>query len=139
EQRLDARLPLEASFTDDSGAQVRLAQYFAERPVVLVLGYYQCPNLCATVMESVLHTLAGMGLPREAYRIVEVSIDPEETAALAARKKRSYLPMLGRRGGELHLLTGTPAAIAQLAASAGLRYERDQKARQYSHPAGFLI
>jgi protein SCO1/2 len=138
-QRLDARLPLAAGFTDDTGAPVRLAHYFAERPVVLVLGYYQCPNLCTTLMEGVLHTLAGLGLPRDAYRIVEVSIDPAETPALAARKKLSYQPMLGRRGGDLHLLTGTPAAIAQLAASAGLRYSHDEKAKQYAHPAGFLV
>jgi protein SCO1 len=138
-ERLDARLPLEAAFTDDSGAQVRLGRYFTQRPVVLVLGYYQCPNLCSTLMEGVLHTLAGMGLPRDAYRIVEVSIDPNETAALAARKKASYQPMLGRQGGELHLLTGAPAAIAQLAASTGLHYEYDDKAKQYAHPAGFLI
>lgn len=139
EQRLDARLPLDAVFRNESGKNVPLGQYFSRLPVVLVMGYYQCPNLCTTLMESVLHTLAAMELTRDAYRIVEVSIDPAENATLAARKKQSYLPMLGRRGGELHLLTGTPAAIAQLTAATGLRYEYDGKARQYAHPAGFLV
>lgn len=138
-QRPGARLPLSTTFTDDSGKAVRLAQYFNDRPVLLVLGYYQCPNLCSTLMEGVVQMAAAMDLPRSAYRLIEVSIDPNETVTLAARKKASYQPMLGRRGGELHLLTGGQAAIDRLTASAGFRYAYDRQTQQYAHPAGLLI
>ncbi|HJU71471.1 MAG TPA: SCO family protein [Paucimonas sp.] len=138
-QHLDARLPLQSVFVDDDGRRVRFADFFGRRPVVLVLGYYHCPNLCSTLMEGVLQALAAADLPRESYRLLAVSIDPAEDAPLAARRKISYEPMLGRRGGELHLLTGEPAAITALASSAGFAYAYDAALRQYIHPAGFLI
>jgi protein SCO1/2 len=138
-QNLNAQLPLATVFTDDSGVPVALARFFDQRPVVLVLGYYQCPNLCSTLMDGVLQTLAAMDLPRDAYRLLEVSIDPHENAELAARKKISFQPMLGRRGGDMHLLTGQQPAIVALAQAVGFSYGYDPKLRQYVHPAGFLV
>ncbi|RZI44020.1 SCO family protein [Herbaspirillum sp. HC18] len=139
QQQLDAQLLLSAMFTDDNGRVVRLGAYFDQRPVVLVLGYYHCPNLCSTLMDGVLESLTATGLPRRAYRVVAVSIDPSEDAALAARKKASYAPLIERAGGELHLLTGSKPQIDALARSVGLRYAYDEAARQYTHPAGFLV
>lgn len=138
-QKLDARLPLQAAFTSDTGSKVQLADFFKRSPVVLVLGYYHCPNLCSTLMDGVLQTLAAVKLPHDAYRIVAVSIDPTENAQLAARKKYSYLPMLGRHGGDLDLLTGDKADIASLAHAVGFQYRYDAALRQYIHPAGFAI
>ncbi|HEX7635230.1 MAG TPA: SCO family protein, partial [Noviherbaspirillum sp.] len=102
-------------------------------------GYYHCPNLCSTLMDGVLEGLAGAGLPPRAWRVLGVSIDPSENAALAARKKASYAPLIAHAGGELHLLTGTKPQIDMLAHSVGFRYEYDQAAGGYAHPAGFLI
>lgn len=138
-QRLDARLPLDGVFTDDAGRAVRLGAYFNRAPVVLVLGYYHCPNLCSTLMDGVLEALSGVGLPPRAYRVVGVSIDPAEDAAMAARRKASFAPLLARAGGELHLLTGRSPQIAALARGAGFSYSYDAASRQYAHPAGFLV
>lgn len=138
-QKIDAQLPLSATFTDDNGRGVRLGSFFGAQPVVLVLGYYHCPNLCTTLMDGVLESLAAVGLPPHAYRVLAVSIDPSEDAALATRKKISYASLIGRAGGDLHLLTGARAQIDALAQSAGFRYEYDASSRQYVHPAGFLI
>lgn len=138
-QQLDARLPLAAAFTDDSGRRARLGDFFGTQPVVLVLGYYHCPNLCSTLMDGVLETLAGVGLPPRAYRVLGVSIDPTESAASAARKKASYGALVAHAGGELHLLTGGAPQIQALARSAGFGYSYDAASRQYAHPAGFLV
>jgi protein SCO1/2 len=137
-QRLGAQLPLQATFTDESGHSTHLAAYFGAQPAVLVLGYYRCPNLCSTLMDGVLESLADAHLPPRAYRILGVSIDPSETAGIAARKKASYMPLLARTG-DLHLLTGDARQIAALAESAGFRYRYDAEMRQFAHPAGFLI
>lgn len=134
-----ARLPLSLGFLDDRGVPVTLGSYFAERPVLLLLGYYQCPNLCSTLAESVLGAVARTGLPRDAYRIVEVSIDPQETPLLAARKRISYEPAFGRQGAEIHLLTGEATAIAQLTQAVGFHFAYDRELRQYIHPAGFIV
>jgi protein SCO1/2 len=138
-QRLDAQLPLSATFTDDNGTATRLGAFFGKRPVVMVLGYYHCPNLCSTLMDGVLESLAGVHLPPQAYRVVGVSIDPSETAEVAARKKLTYAPLVARAGGELHLLTAAQPQIKALAHSAGLQYSYDAATQQYAHPAGFLV
>jgi protein SCO1 len=139
EQRLAVQLPLHARFNDDGGRSVNLAHFFGRKPVVLVLGYYHCPNLCSTLMDGVLQTLASTDLPHDAYYLLAVSIDPTETSDIASRKKASYLPMMDRSGGDLHLLTGTQTQIADLAHSAGFHYAYDAVLRQYRHPAGFLV
>lgn len=93
-QRVGAQLPLESRFTDADGRAVRLGDFFTGRggvPVVLVLGYYRCPRLCETVMEGALDGLAESQVPRSDYRIVAVSIDPAETPADAAARRRSAL------------------------------------------------
>jgi protein SCO1/2 len=138
-QHLGAQLPLSLAFYDDGGAPAPLGQYFHDRPVVLVLGYYQCPNLCSTVMEGVLEGLASADLPRDAYRVLEVSIDPAETPDLAAHKKAAYEQMFGKDGVDLHLLTGDKSSIALLAQAVGFRYFYDSARRQYLHPAGFVL
>jgi protein SCO1/2 len=133
------RLPLALGFVDDGGASVTLGSYFGERPVLLLLGYYQCRNLCSTVAEGMLDAISRTGLPRNAYRLVEVSIDPRETPSLAARKRISYAPAFGRQGVDMHLLTGEASAIAQLAQAVGFHFVYDRQLRQYIHPAGFIV
>jgi protein SCO1/2 len=137
EQHLHAQLPLQLRLTDDDGKPVTLQQFFHQRPVVMVFGYYHCPNLCSTVMEGVLQTLAALNLPTDDYAIVAVSIDPSETAAQAAAKKLIYRGMLDK--ADMHLLTGSADATRALADTAGFQYAYDAASGQYVHPSGFLI
>ena len=46
DQQLDAQLPLDLVFRDESGRSVALGRYFGRRPVILALVYYECPMLC---------------------------------------------------------------------------------------------
>ncbi|HEX2604163.1 MAG TPA: SCO family protein [Oxalicibacterium sp.] len=137
EQHLNTHLPLQVQLTDDDGQQVRLAQFFHRRPVVMVFGYYHCPNLCSTVMEGVLQTLAALDLPEKDYALVAVSIDPSETAAQAAAKKLLYRNLFDK--ADMHLLTGNAEASRALADAAGFHYAYDAASKQYVHPSGFLI
>src|SRR5262245_14492197 len=57
EQRLHAAVPLELTFRDDTGQQVRLGEYFHARPVILTFAYYRCPNLCTLVLNGLVRTL----------------------------------------------------------------------------------
>ncbi|WP_019143310.1 SCO family protein [Noviherbaspirillum massiliense] len=138
-QQLDAALPLQSRFVDDDGRPVLLGDLFGARPVVLVLGYYHCPNLCSTVFEGVLQSLALAGLPPQAYRLVGVSIDPHETAEVAARKKAAYASLFGSQIADTHLLTGSAQEVARLTAAVGFRHAYDAGQQQYAHPAGFVI
>ena len=142
EQHLDAQLPLDAPFRDESGRLVRLGDYFTSRPVVLALVYYDCPMLCTQVLNSLVASLRVLSFEtgRE-FDVVAVSFDPRERPELASAKKRSYLERYGRRGVEdgWHFLTGDEGAITRLTSAVGFRYVYDKDTLQFAHPAGITV
>jgi protein SCO1/2 len=138
DQRLDNPLPLDTAFTDETGRQVRLRQYFGQRPVILLFAYYECPMLCTMVLTGVSGSLEA--LPFDAgkdFEVVVVSIDPGETPALARDRKADFVRRYGRAGAGagLHFLTGRQESIGALADAAGFRYAYDAAIDQYAHPA----
>ena len=46
DQNLDAQLPLDLTFRDETGKTVKLGDYFGSKPVILTLVYFRCPMLC---------------------------------------------------------------------------------------------
>lgn len=132
------RLPLDAVLRDDAGRQVRLAA-LVDRPVVLVPGYYTCPNLCSTLFEGVLQALALSGLAKGDYRLVGLSVDPRDGAATAAARKRAYAALLPGGADDLTLLTGDAATLARLEAALGYRAVPDPATGQLAHAAGFVV
>ncbi|NIA52885.1 SCO family protein [Massilia sp. TW-1] len=132
------RLPLDAILRDDEGREVKLASLF-DRPIVLVPGYYTCPNLCSTLFEGVLQALALSGLAAGDYRLVGLSVDPRDGAAAAATRKRAYAALLPGGAADLTLLTGDAATLAQLEAALGYRAVPDAASGQLAHAAGFVV
>lgn len=143
EPPLGASLPLELEFTDENGQTVALGQYFkGNRPVILELVYYECPNLCTYLLNGALEGLKGLKWSAgKEFELVAVSIDPNETPDLAAVKKANYLKEYGRPGSESgwHFLTGTEENIQKLAAAVGFRYRYDPEIKQYAHAAGLFV
>ena len=143
QEKIDARLPLELVFTNERSKAVRLGDYFQSgRPVVLQLGYYQCPTLCGLVSQALVDSLAqtDLGIGKD-FDVVMVSIDPTETPALAALKKQSYMRALGEpeAAPHWHLLTGSKRTIATLADAVGFQYKWIDSAQQYSHAAAVIV
>jgi len=142
EQRLGANVPVNAIFRDESGAPVRLGQFFGERPVVLALAYYECPNLCTVVLNGMLESLRNVRQDAgRDFDVVVVSINPNESAKLAADKKHTYTMRYGRPGTAKgwHFLTGDGASIQQLADAVGYHYVYEPKSKQYAHPSGIVV
>ncbi|PLP99160.1 SCO family protein [Cupriavidus pauculus] len=133
------QLPADLSFRDDDGRPVRLQDLSRDRPLVLVPGYYRCTNLCSTVMDGVLESLAQAHLPHDAWRVAAVSIDSHETVATAAAKKPHYGALLAAAGGDLHMLTGDAGTIDALMRAIGMRASPLPDADQIAHPAGFVV
>ncbi len=142
DQRLGERVPLDLAFRDETGAEVRLEDVLGERPAVLSLVYYECPMLCTQVLNGLLRSLRVLSLDvgRE-FEVITVSIDPGETPALAAAKKREYVGRYGRdgAGGGWHFLTGTQDRIEELAEAVGFRYEYDPETDLYVHASGIMV
>ena len=143
QQRLDQQVPLDLKFRDETGATVRLDQYFrAGRPVVLSLVYFNCPMLCSQVLESLAHALKQVRFDAgQQFEVVTVSFDPHDTPQAATLAKKKYLAMYGHPGAERgwHFLTGDQASIASLANAVGFHYSWDARTQQFAHAAGIML
>jgi protein SCO1/2 len=141
-QRLNEMLPLDATFTDESGKRVALREYFGRRPVVLAFVYYQCPMLCTQVMNGLSSALNVMPfVAGEDYEVVLVSFDPRDTPATAAEKKRAHLEYWSaeKDAAAWHLLSGDEATIRRVTDAAGFSYRWDAPSGQFAHVSGVLV
>ncbi len=142
DQHLNEQAPLEASFKDEQGRDVRLGQFFGTKPVVLSLVYYQCPMLCTQILNGMVSAFKTLSFSAgEQFEVVTVSFDPSETPELAAAKKQSYLQRYNRAGAEAgwHFLTGDEANIKRLAEAVGFRYTYDAQTKQFAHASGIMV
>jgi protein SCO1/2 len=142
DQHLDGQLPLDLPFRDETGAAVKLGDYFDGQPVILVLAYYRCPMLCTQVLNGVKDSVRGINFELgKQFRIVTVSFDPREGPEMAARKKETYAAAYGRSGAQdgWHFLTGDKDSIAKLAQAVGFRYVYDASRDQFAHASGIMI
>jgi protein SCO1/2 len=142
EQKLGEQVPLDLAFRDEAGRAVKLGDYFGRRPALLVLAYYHCPMLCDMVLQGVETSLKPLSIePGKDFDVVVASIDPKETAELAAAKKREILARYGRprTAAGWHFLTGPQPSIDRLANAVGFRYVYDPQRNQFAHAAGIVI
>ena len=142
DQHLNQQLPLDLKFTDETGREVSLSEFFGKRPVVLALVYYECPMLCTQVLNGMVGALGviNFDVGRE-FDVIAVSINPKEGPGLAAQKKQAYLDRYKRpqTAAGWHFLTGKEENIERLAAAVGFRYAFDETIQQYAHGAGMEI
>ncbi|HKS09114.1 MAG TPA: SCO family protein [Pyrinomonadaceae bacterium] len=145
DQKLDQQLPLDLTFRDESGREVKLGQYFGHKPVVLAFVYYDCPMLCTQVLNGMVTSFRVLPFQMsKEYDVVTISFDPRETPELAAKKKKvyvDYLPEKMRAGAEngWHFLTGDQENIAKITDAAGFRYRWDEKTQQFAHASAVMV
>lgn len=143
DEKLGQQIPLDLTFTDEQGRTVQLGDFFdGRRPVVLQIGYYNCPQLCTIILNGMTDALRELDrAPGDRYMVVCVSIDPSETPELARLKKEAYLSLLGKpdAAGGWYFLTGEEDQIEKLAASVGYVYEYMPNVGEYQHPAVLVI
>ena len=143
DERLGHFVPADALFTDETGRVLRLGDYLNKgRPIVLQLGYFDCPMLCDVINAEMVSSLRQVKLDvgRE-YVVLSVSIDPNESWQKAYNQKNQYLKDLGKPGEAIgwHLLTGTNESIASLTDAVGFRYEWVEEVKEWAHPAALII
>ena len=142
EQKLNAQIPLDLAFRDETGKTVRIDQYFHSKPVILILAYYQCPMLCTYVLNGALSSLRVLSFDAgKDFDVLIVSFDPKDTSQLAAAKKANYVREYKRPGAEngWHFLTGDPASIDSLTKAVGFHYQYDAKQGQFAHASGIMV
>ena len=133
---LSALALVDVSFDEHPGAAVpgdaafreaKLGDYYGRSPVVLVLGYLGCVNLCGTTLTGVAEALRDTGLRADRdYTALFASIDPRDENAAPERRPG------------WHFLTGA-ASAARVAQAVGFRYRFEKESGQFAHPAGFVV
>lgn len=137
EENLSGVLDGELQFQDHTGKVVQLSDYFEDgKPVLLTLNYYSCETLCSVQLNAMLNALRDLDWTAgEDFRMVTISIDPDETSELAAAKRKTYLDELGRGEIDWNFLVGSKKNIEHVADTVGFRYVYEPKTKQYAHPA----
>lgn len=139
-QHPGARLDGAARLRDETGRDIALATLVADRPAVLVLDYLHCPNLCGLVLGGLADALAQAGLVAgRDYRVLALSIDPDQTPADAARARADYAARYPDEVAAWHFLTGDATTVRSLADTVGFPYRWDETIRQFAHPAGLTL
>ena len=142
DQKLGGQVPLDLVFRDESGRDVRLGELVKDKPVILMLVYYECPMLCTMSLNDLTKVMRVM--PYDVggqFDVITVSFDPREGPDLARRKKASYVKQYARPGAEQgwHFLSGDAEPIRRLTESVGFRYTWDEPTKQFAHASGFTI
>ncbi|MDR3533499.1 MAG: SCO family protein [Rhodopila sp.] len=137
DQHPGAQLPLRTLFKDGSGRVLSLGQALANRPTILALGYFHCPNLCGLVRNDLMNALGRLDAPAN-YSLVVLSIDPSETPADARSAQEADAARFEPAAGG-HYLTGSAEAVRSVTDAVGLRARFDAEDRQFLHPAGLVF
>ena len=145
-QHLNAQLPMDAGFTDETGKPVKLGDYFGKKPAILALVYYNCPMLCSEEMDGVTGALEMVHLtPGKDFNVVVISIDPSETPEMAAHSKTLNVKRYGRpeTADGWHFLVGPKTSIDRTTDVVGFGYVRvpgpDGKLTQFAHASSIEL
>ncbi|MDD5287184.1 MAG: SCO family protein [Desulfuromonadaceae bacterium] len=140
DERLGSKIPLDLTFRDETGKEVRLAE-LVNGPTIILPVYYSCTNVCYNLQWGLARILPQIKSgPGRDYRVISVSFDENETPQLAAKFKRVYLTAMQAPFPEerWRFLTGDAANIRQLTDASGFRFQR--KDRDFIHPvASFIV
>jgi protein SCO1/2 len=142
EQHLNAQVPPDLTFRDDTGKFVKVGDYYGHKPLILNLVYYNCTMLCGEALAGLASAmrLVKFDVGNE-FDVITVSFDPRETPEMAAAKKIDYVKRYGRAKASAgwHFLTGQPDSINALTKVVGFQYQYDPKSNQYAHATAIMV
>lgn len=147
-QKLGANIARDASFKDENGADVKIADYFTgERPVILNLQYYRCPSLCGPLVNGFIDALKAVPMTAgKEFDVLTISFDHREGPQLAIDKKASLLAAFDalpakQQGGESnwHFLTSDQANIRKLTESVGYGFRWNETKNDFDHRATIIF
>jgi protein SCO1/2 len=142
-EHLGRMLPKQLAFRDQDGKSLALGEVFdGEHPVLLTLNYSNCPMLCSLQLNGLVNGLKQVewGINRD-YRVVTVSLQPNEPAEIATRTKNRYLTQYGRADARdgWRFLAGSEETVKAFADAIGFSFHYDTDRDEYAHPAAVVL
>lgn len=142
-EKLGSYLSDDIAFTNSEGKTVTTGDIFnGDIPVIINPVYYECPMLCSLVLNGLLDGVKELAwLPGKDYKIVTLSIDPDEGTQLAKQNKSNYIENFGRDidNDGWYFLTGDSVNIKRLTESTGFGFKYVPEKNQYAHSAGIIF
>lgn len=140
DEKLGAKVPLDLTFVDEKGKSVKLSDLI-DRPVLLQLVFYQCPQSCNLMMANLASILKSVTFtPGSDFRILTVSFDHEDTPLVASETKSNYMNLLPADfpADEWKYLTGSLTEIKPLTSAVGFRFKRVEQ-HNFIHPNVLIV
>ncbi|NDG83990.1 MAG: SCO family protein [Proteobacteria bacterium] len=134
--------PAQYLFKDENGVESGLDRFFTGKPVLLSFVYFECPGACTVLLNELIKGLTPhILLPGKDFELVVISINPEDTPALAKKKRDTYLARYERPDtvDGWHFLTGTESRISAITRRLGFHFERDPGGRNFNHPSALYF
>jgi len=140
---LNAQMPLDAAFKDETGRDVRLRDYLQEqKPVVVAFVYYGCPMMCTQLEQGVVGALRMLSFnPGRDYEVVFISFDDRDTPQMALEKKATAMSKFRRpeTATGWHFLSGSKESITVVTNAANFHFNFDAKNNLFAHASGLLL
>jgi protein SCO1/2 len=162
-ERLGARVPLDAQFRDQTGRIVTLGEALAPGapddvvlPTILTFNYSDCPMLCNLQLNGLSAVLPAIGARQDGqlfklggqFRIVTIDLEPNDSLAKLNKMRDRYIDRLpeaqraSARAGWTYLVAAAPgdsAAIRRVAEAVGFSYTYLADRAEYAHPAALIF
>ncbi len=145
EEKLGKMVPLDLTFVNDKSERVTLKQLMDGKPTILTLNYFRCAGICSPQLNDLAKTLGKLQLAENTdYKVITVSFAENETAALAAAKRKNQLESIGRDyvADAWHFVVGENNSSGKLADSVGFRYQKTVSMTgqtDYIHSASLIV
>ncbi|MEJ7602066.1 MAG: hypothetical protein WKG01_29485 [Kofleriaceae bacterium] len=166
EEKLGARLPLDATFRTHEGKLVTLGSVLTgDLPTILTFNYADCPMLCSLQLNGLTAALpeaAKLGDPPVGakkpdamafrlgaqFRVVTISLEPTESLDKITKMRERYITRLpaelqaGAREAWTFLVAATPgdpASIRRIAETVGFKYTYVTERAEWAHPAALIF
>src|SRR5260221_14664491 len=140
---LNAQMPLDAAFKDETGKDVHLGDYLhAPKPVLVAFVYYGCPMMCTQLEQCVVGSLRMLSFnPGRDYEVVFVSFDDRDTPEMATAKKTTAMNKFRRpeTSTSFNFLSGSKESISAVTNAANFHFNYDAKSNLFAHASGLIL
>lgn len=139
DEQLGKFIPLELSFTDETGNMIPLKK-LVNKPTIFLLVYYECPGLCDPLMSEVVSRINQLDLiPGKDYQVISISINEEDNYQIASNKKKNYLKAIKVEfpDSAWRFLTGSYDNIHKIADAFGYHFKKQGEI--FVHPTTVMF
>lgn len=143
DQNLGQGVPLDATFRDRTGKEVKFGQLLEGKPAIVLPIFYKCKGVCGLELEGAITALRDMKTSQlgKDFNVVVVSIHPKETPDLAEGKYESSVAELNKPGTEKgwKFVVGDWENIHKVTDTLGFKYTYDEAKDAINHPSGLMF